>query len=152
MYLPLCQQKFNCWNIPANINKATKDIVKSPPKKSQYTITSAYFFFPGVNVPLQADESLDILKMFKLAVCTFDQNTTMLGLTCSYIFTKLETKNTKLKQIIQEIVNLRIKNTRLKQIIKQNQTTNDALQIPIISHINSYSDETSSTNSLNLEQ
>ncbi|CAG8710520.1 12625_t:CDS:10 [Gigaspora margarita] len=47
--------------------------------------------------------------------------------------TKLETKNTKLKQIIKEIANLRIENTKLKQIIKQNQTTNNALQIRTIS-------------------
>ncbi|CAG8780391.1 35251_t:CDS:2, partial [Racocetra persica] len=50
--------------------------------------------------------------------------------------TKLETENTKLKQIIEEIANLRIENTRLKQIIKQNRTTNDASQVPILSHIN----------------
>ncbi|CAG8617302.1 4870_t:CDS:2, partial [Racocetra fulgida] len=66
--------------------------------------------------------------------------------------TKLETENTKLKQIIEEIANLRIENTRLKQIIKQNRTTNDASQLPIPSHINGHSDENGSTDSLNLEQ
>ncbi|CAG8731201.1 16991_t:CDS:1, partial [Racocetra persica] len=66
--------------------------------------------------------------------------------------TKLETENTQLKRIIEEIANLRIENTRLKQIIKQNRTTNDASQIPILPHINGHSDENGSTDSLNLEQ
>ncbi|CAG8806031.1 6415_t:CDS:2 [Gigaspora margarita] len=66
--------------------------------------------------------------------------------------TKPETENTKLKQIIKEIANARNENTRLKQIIKQNRTTNDASQIPILSHINGHSDENGSTDSLNLEQ
>ncbi|CAG8777595.1 31637_t:CDS:2, partial [Racocetra persica] len=44
-----------------------EDIVESSPKKRQCTITNAHFLFPGVNVPLRADESLDILEMLKLA-------------------------------------------------------------------------------------
>ncbi|CAG8747858.1 15242_t:CDS:2 [Racocetra persica] len=84
-------------NIAQNIlkNKKAEDIVESPPKKRQCTITSAHFFFPEVNVPLRADESLDILKMLKLAVCTFDQNAITLGSTRSYKssnYLRVETK------------------------------------------------------------
>ena len=72
---------------------------------------------------------------------------------------KLEAGNGKLKQIIQEIANLKIKNAKLKQIIKQNRTTNYASQTsvsPALSVIpsptNGYSDKDNSTNSVNLEQ
>ena len=78
----------------------------------------------------------------------------------------LRHENTKLKQIIEEIANLRIENTRLrlKQIIKRNSTTNDTSQssvspalsatpqMPIPSPINGQSDKDDSTNSMNLEQ
>lgn len=37
--------------------------------------------------------------------------------------------NTKLKQIIKEIANLRIENTKLKEIIKQNRTTNVSVNL-----------------------
>ncbi|CAJ0849987.1 540_t:CDS:2, partial [Entrophospora sp. SA101] len=59
--------------------------------------------------------------------------------------TKLEAENIGLKQIIEEIANLRIENTRLNQI----KTTNDSLQIPIPPPINDHSDE---ADSVNLEQ
>jgi len=71
-----------------------------------------------------------------------------------------------LRQVIEEIANLRNENTRLrlKQIIKRNSTTNDASQssvspalsatpqMPIPSPINGQSDKDDSTNSMNLEQ
>ncbi|CAG8822825.1 22956_t:CDS:2, partial [Racocetra persica] len=37
-----------------------------------------------VNVSLRADKSLDILKMLKLAICTFNQNAITLGSTHFY--------------------------------------------------------------------
>ncbi|CAG8584039.1 9716_t:CDS:2, partial [Scutellospora calospora] len=47
------------------------------------------------NVPLRSDESLDILEILKLAVCTFDQNAITLGSTRSYKssnYLRVETK------------------------------------------------------------
>ncbi|CAG8451096.1 5841_t:CDS:2 [Cetraspora pellucida] len=84
--------------------RKAEDIVESSPKKRQCTITNTNFFFPGVNVPLRADESLDILEMLKLAVCTFDQNAITLGSTRSYKSSNYLRVETKCNEKVQKRV------------------------------------------------
>ncbi|CAJ0915020.1 9956_t:CDS:1, partial [Entrophospora sp. SA101] len=60
--------------------KAT-DASVIPPKKQHITLES---FFPGVDVPLRENKSIDILGIVKQAFCSFDQNTIAQGSSRAY--------------------------------------------------------------------